>query len=77
MISVMYFTNLFVIIHIFSYCLSGPELWNIVAMEIGAKRLAIQSTIKPDGMRTPNVKMLLGETGWVTHVDNSIRLFYK
>lgn len=27
----------------------------------------------PDGMRTPSVTLLLGQHGWVEHVDNGIR----
>lgn len=27
----------------------------------------------PDGLRTPRVTLLLGQDGWVEHVDNGIR----
>ncbi|NXH87576.1 TYW2 protein, partial [Edolisoma coerulescens] len=32
-----------------------------------------QGRVMPDGMRTPSVTLLLGQDGWVEHVDNGIR----
>ncbi|XP_054446446.1 tRNA wybutosine-synthesizing protein 2 homolog [Pteronotus mesoamericanus] len=50
-----------------------PELWEIVASALGVQRLAKQGRISPDGARTPAVTLLLGDDGWVEHVDNGIR----
>ncbi|XP_048215242.1 tRNA wybutosine-synthesizing protein 2 homolog [Perognathus longimembris pacificus] len=50
-----------------------PELWEIVASVLGAQRLAKRARVLPDGMRTPAVTLLLGDHGWVEHVDNGIR----
>ncbi|XP_014810809.1 PREDICTED: tRNA wybutosine-synthesizing protein 2 homolog [Calidris pugnax] len=51
----------------------GPELWETVASALGARRLARRGRVLPDGMRSPSVTLLLGQDGWVEHVDNGIR----
>ncbi|NXG22631.1 TYW2 protein, partial [Grallaria varia] len=51
----------------------GPALWETVASVLGAHRVARRGRVLPDGMRTPNVTLLLGQDGWVEHVDNGIR----
>ncbi|XP_068007932.1 tRNA wybutosine-synthesizing protein 2 homolog isoform X3 [Melanerpes formicivorus] len=51
----------------------GPVLWETVASALGAQRLARQGRVLPDGMRSPSVTLLLGQDGWVEHVDNGIR----
>ncbi|KAM5146575.1 LOW QUALITY PROTEIN: tRNA wybutosine-synthesizing protein 2 homolog [Mantella aurantiaca] len=50
----------------------GVELWAHVA-SFGVKRVAKQGHVQDDGWRSPNVTMLLGDDGWVEHVDNGIR----
>ncbi|XP_054564661.1 tRNA wybutosine-synthesizing protein 2 homolog [Eptesicus fuscus] len=50
-----------------------PELWEIVASALGVQRLAKRGRVSPDGTRTPAVTLLLGDDGWVEHVDNGIR----
>lgn len=49
------------------------ELWVQVVSSLGVKRVAKQGRIQDDGWRTPNVTLLLGDDGWVEHVDNGIR----
>ncbi|RLW02480.1 hypothetical protein DV515_00007253 [Chloebia gouldiae] len=44
-----------------------------VASALGARRVARRGRVMPDGMRTPSVTLLLGQHGWVEHVDNGIR----
>ncbi|NXU82878.1 TYW2 protein, partial [Xiphorhynchus elegans] len=51
----------------------GPALWETVASGLGAQRVARRGRVLPDGMRTPSVTLLLGQDGWVEHVDNGIR----
>ncbi|NXE09393.1 TYW2 protein, partial [Lophotis ruficrista] len=51
----------------------GPALWKTVASALGARRLARRGRVLPDGMRSPSVTLLLGQDGWVEHVDNGIR----
>ncbi|XP_064526169.1 tRNA wybutosine-synthesizing protein 2 homolog [Pseudopipra pipra] len=51
----------------------GPVLWETVASVLGARRIARRGRVLPDGMRTPSVTLLLGQDGWVEHVDNGIR----
>ncbi|NXS75206.1 TYW2 protein, partial [Pandion haliaetus] len=51
----------------------GSALWETVASALGAQRLARRGRVLPDGMRSPSVTLLLGQDGWVEHVDNGIR----
>ncbi|NWS25463.1 TYW2 protein, partial [Polioptila caerulea] len=51
----------------------GSALWDTVAAALGARRVARRGRVMPDGMRTPSVTLLLGQHGWVEHVDNGIR----
>jgi len=51
----------------------GEELWKVVAKSLGVARLAKKSTINNDDFRTPKVSLLLGDNGWVTHIDNGIK----
>ncbi|XP_006879525.1 PREDICTED: tRNA wybutosine-synthesizing protein 2 homolog [Elephantulus edwardii] len=50
-----------------------PELWETVASALGVQRLARRGRVSPNGARTPAVALLLGDHGWVEHVDNGIR----
>ncbi|NWW66631.1 TYW2 protein, partial [Ifrita kowaldi] len=54
-------------------CVAGSALWETVASALGARRVARRGRVMPDGMRTPSVTLLLGQDGWVEHVDNGIR----
>ncbi|XP_033751812.1 tRNA wybutosine-synthesizing protein 2 homolog isoform X2 [Pecten maximus] len=54
----------------------GARLWEAVATSLGCSRLAQKGTISSNGYRSPQVVLLLGESGWVEHVDNSIRYTY-
>ncbi|NWH77157.1 TYW2 protein, partial [Piaya cayana] len=54
-------------------CVAGPVLWETVVSALGAQRLARRGRVLPDGMRSPSVTLLLGQDGWVEHVDNGIR----
>ncbi|KFQ25813.1 tRNA wybutosine-synthesizing protein 2, partial [Mesitornis unicolor] len=51
----------------------GSALWEMVASTLGARRLARRGRVLPDGMRSPSVTLLLGQDGWVEHIDNGIR----
>ncbi|XP_075691726.1 tRNA wybutosine-synthesizing protein 2 homolog isoform X2 [Rhinoderma darwinii] len=51
----------------------GDELWSSVACSLRVNRLAKQGRVLNDGVRSPNVTVLLGNNGWVEHVDNGIR----
>lgn len=55
------------------WALFGEELWKVVAESLGVTRLAKKSAINNDGFRTPKVSLLLGDNGWVTHIDNGIK----
>ncbi|XP_071956278.1 tRNA wybutosine-synthesizing protein 2 homolog [Antedon mediterranea] len=50
------------------------EDWQKVLVAVGGKRLArSRGGVHSDGFRTPNVELLLGDSGWVQHIDNGIR----
>ncbi len=51
--------------------LSGAELWEIVANSLGGKRLGIKGEIS-GSERRPDVKLLLGKDGWVSHKEHGI-----
>ncbi|NWV00372.1 TYW2 protein, partial [Upupa epops] len=51
----------------------GPALWKTVTLALGARRLARRGRVLPGGMRSPSVTLLLGQDGWVEHIDNGIR----
>ncbi|XP_038604025.1 tRNA wybutosine-synthesizing protein 2 homolog isoform X2 [Tachyglossus aculeatus] len=51
----------------------GPELWETVASALGVRRVAKRGRVAPGGTRAPRVTLLLGDDGWVEHVDNGIR----
>ncbi len=51
----------------------GYEFWTAVALTLGVKRIAQIKKISQDGYRTPIVTMLLGDSTYVTHIDNHIR----
>ncbi|XP_069842483.1 tRNA wybutosine-synthesizing protein 2 homolog isoform X2 [Dendropsophus ebraccatus] len=53
-------------------CFCNP-IWKKLASSLGVKRLAKQGCVFNDGMRSPNVTLILGENSWVEHVDNAIR----
>ena len=55
------------------WALFGEELWKVFTKSLSVTRLAKKSTINNDGFRTPNVNLLLGDSGWVTHTDNGIK----
>ncbi|OWF54180.1 tRNA wybutosine-synthesizing protein 2 homolog [Mizuhopecten yessoensis] len=54
----------------------GPGLWKAVATSLGCSRLAQKGVISSNGYRSPTVVLLLGDCGWVQHIDNGIRYTY-
>ncbi|XP_062997882.1 tRNA wybutosine-synthesizing protein 2 homolog [Elgaria multicarinata webbii] len=54
----------------------GQELWEVVAGALGARRLARRGRVQADLFRSPTVSLLLGQDGWVEHVDNGIRYMF-
>lgn len=52
---------------------TGPQLWNVIAKSLNCKRVARKHAISTDGFRSPQVDLLLGDSGWVEHTDNGIK----
>uniref|UniRef100_H2Y5Z1 TRM5/TYW2-like N-terminal domain-containing protein n=1 Tax=Ciona savignyi TaxID=51511 RepID=H2Y5Z1_CIOSA len=57
--------------------LPQEKFWECVAEGLHGKRIAKQGRISRNGYRSPQVSMLLGEDGWVTHVDNKIKYNFE
>lgn len=49
------------------------RLWSVCCEKLQCQRLAIGGSIAGDGHRTPRVELVIGDHGWVTHVDNKIK----
>ncbi|XP_061166905.1 tRNA wybutosine-synthesizing protein 2 homolog [Saccostrea echinata] len=54
----------------------GNEIWHLIAKILSCKKLALKGSVVSNGYRTPCVSLLLGENGYVEHVDNGIRYTY-
>ena len=54
------------------FSLGQHQLWEAVAKVLGVSRVAVGQSILPDGFRTPNLQLVLGEHGWVEHKENGI-----
>lgn len=48
-------------------------LTHIISTVFNTKRVAVKSIIHSDQFRTPKTHLVLGDNGWVQHVDNGIR----
>lgn len=48
------------------------SLWQVVASALNCKRLAIDQSIACNHYRSSTAVLLLGDNGWVEHVDNGI-----
>ena len=65
-------TNLW---HTYLNGLSESQLsnfWHTISLSLKCKRLALSGTISDDNFRSPKVTLVLGEDGWVDHVDNGV-----
>eukprot|EP00105_Crassostrea_gigas_P016243 XP_011433560.1 PREDICTED: tRNA wybutosine-synthesizing protein 2 homolog isoform X2 [Crassostrea gigas] len=54
----------------------GDDIWRLISEVLSCDRLAQKGSIASNGYRTPSVRLLLGQDGWVEHVDNGIRYTY-
>ena len=52
------------------------EFWSIVSNSLRCKRLALNNRISDDDFRSSGARLLLGEDGWVDHVDNKIHYIF-
>ena len=53
-----------------------PGLWQSIAESLKCSRIALSQRIAPDGFRTPQVQIVLGEHGWVEHRDNGVKYIF-
>ena len=51
----------------------GGVLWKAVAGVLRCSRIAIDGRIACDGFRTSTALVVLGDDGWVEHIDNGIK----
>ena len=54
----------------------GAILWETVARALKCKRLALDRKVLCDQFRTSGAMLVLGEDGWVGHVDNCVRYIF-
>ncbi len=52
------------------------EVWAIVARSLRCKRVAVGRRVACDGYRSSDVQLVLGDNGWVEHVDNGIKYVF-
>ena len=52
------------------------NFWHVVSESLKCKRLAHGNKIADDSFRSPQIKLVLGEDGWVDHVDNGIHYVF-
>ncbi|KAK9681561.1 hypothetical protein RND81_10G011000 [Saponaria officinalis] len=50
----------------------GTDLWNVIAKNLGARRLARQGRVASTGTRDSRLEILVGDNGWVDHRENGI-----
>ncbi|KAL9236617.1 hypothetical protein vseg_011262 [Gypsophila vaccaria] len=50
----------------------GMDLWNVVAQNLCARRLARQGRVASTGTRDSRLEILVGDNGWVDHRENGI-----
>lgn len=48
-------------------------IWNTVASVLKCKRLAINDRVKCDKYRSSSATLVLGNDGWVEHIDNGVK----
>ena len=51
----------------------GDHIWTAIASALKCKRLAIDNQVKCDRFRSSGTTLVLGEDGWVEHIDNGIK----
>ena len=52
------------------------DVWVTVASALKCKRLAIDNRVKCNEFRSSGTTLLLGEDGWVEHIDNGIKYVF-
>jgi hypothetical protein len=50
----------------------GQARWRAVADALRCQRVALKGRVAPDGVRHSGARLVLGEDGWVRHVDNGV-----
>ena len=54
----------------------GLTLWEVTAKALKCKRLALDRRVSCDKFRTSGAVLVLGEDGWVEHVENHVRYIF-
>lgn len=52
------------------------SFWSEISVTLKCKRLALDGKISDDSFRSPSVTLILGDNGWVDHVDNGIHYMF-
>ena len=54
----------------------GVTLWEAIAKALKCKRLALDRRVSCDKFRTSGAVLVLGEDGWVEHVENHVKYIF-
>ncbi|XP_035224530.1 tRNA wybutosine-synthesizing protein 2 homolog [Stegodyphus dumicola] len=54
----------------------GNSLWDVVSAALKCNKIARKYKVQNNDFRSPQVDLLKGSDGWVTHVDNKIKYTY-
>lgn len=58
-----------------NWSLASPQIWECISRLFSNKSIALQGKIRNDDFRSPDVKIVYGESPWVEIIDNGI--FYS
>ena len=53
-----------------------PSLWHTISQSLHCKRIALVSTVKDNGYRSPTTRLVLGDNEWVEHIDNGVKYVF-
>ena len=52
------------------------KIWSFVTEALCCSRIALQGGVLPDQFRTPDTILVLGDDGWVEHIDNGVKYIF-
>ena len=52
------------------------KIWSFIAEVLCCNKIALQGGVLPDQFRTPDMLLVLGDDGWVEHIDNGVKYIF-
>ncbi len=56
--------------------LGWDQVWSTVARSLRCRRVAVDRRVASDGFRSSSTELMLGEDGWVEHIDNGVKYVF-